>query len=116
VYHWDGDGVLRADGVVVLAPTAADVAHVTRFHDPGLVATFGFPVVFAAGGQEHESAVRSADCAVDHVPDPSRPIAGGSGKAGTATIRHGTMITFAPSKREYLIAARLCGELRVNDR
>jgi RNA polymerase sigma-70 factor (TIGR02960 family) len=47
VYHRDSAGVLRADGVVVLAPTGAGVARVTKFHDPALVTTFGFPDVFA---------------------------------------------------------------------
>jgi hypothetical protein len=43
VYHRDAAGALRADGVVVLAPTAAGVSRVIKFHDPGLVAMFGFP-------------------------------------------------------------------------
>jgi RNA polymerase sigma-70 factor (TIGR02960 family) len=47
VYHRDTAGVLRADGVVVLTPTAAGVSGVIKFHDPGLVATFGFPDVLA---------------------------------------------------------------------
>ncbi|MDR8411472.1 RNA polymerase subunit sigma-70 [Nonomuraea sp. 3-1Str] len=47
VYHRDGDGVLRADGVVLLAPTATGVSRVIKFHDPALVATFGFPDVLA---------------------------------------------------------------------
>ncbi|MFI5958075.1 RNA polymerase subunit sigma-70 [Cryptosporangium sp. NPDC051539] len=33
----------RADGVVVLAATAAGVSSVVKFHDPALVAAFGFP-------------------------------------------------------------------------
>jgi RNA polymerase sigma-70 factor (ECF subfamily) len=45
VYHRDTDGALRADGVVVLAPTATGVSQVVKFHDPALVATFGFPDV-----------------------------------------------------------------------
>ena len=45
VYHRDTDGALRADGVVVLAPTATGVSRVIKFHDPALVATFGFPDV-----------------------------------------------------------------------
>jgi RNA polymerase sigma-70 factor (ECF subfamily) len=45
VYHRDSGGVLRADGAVVLAPTATGVARVIKFHDPALVATFGFPDV-----------------------------------------------------------------------
>jgi RNA polymerase sigma-70 factor (ECF subfamily) len=43
VYHRDADGVLRADGVVVLAATATGVSRVIKFHDPALVTTFGFP-------------------------------------------------------------------------
>jgi RNA polymerase sigma-70 factor (TIGR02960 family) len=45
VYHRDTGGVLRADGVVVLAATASGVSRVIKFHDPALVATFGFPDV-----------------------------------------------------------------------
>jgi RNA polymerase sigma-70 factor (TIGR02960 family) len=45
VYHRDSGGVLRADGAVVLAPTATGVARVIKFHDPALVAAFGFPDV-----------------------------------------------------------------------
>jgi RNA polymerase sigma-70 factor, ECF subfamily len=47
VYHRDPAGALRADGLVVLAPTAAGVARVVKFHDPRLVAVFGFPAVLA---------------------------------------------------------------------
>ncbi|HST82167.1 MAG TPA: RNA polymerase subunit sigma-70 [Kineosporiaceae bacterium] len=47
VYHADTDGVLRADGAVVLAPTATGISRVIKFHDPALVATFGFPDVLA---------------------------------------------------------------------
>src|SRR5262245_6577022 len=47
VYHRDADSTLRAHGIVVLAPTANGVAHVIEFHDPALVATFGFPDVLA---------------------------------------------------------------------
>jgi RNA polymerase sigma-70 factor (TIGR02960 family) len=47
VYHRDAAGELRADGVVVLAATATGVSRVVKFHDPGLVAMFGFPPVFA---------------------------------------------------------------------
>lgn len=43
VYHRDSDGSLRADGVVVLAPTASGVSRVIKFHDPALVLMFGFP-------------------------------------------------------------------------
>ncbi|MBV9335426.1 MAG: RNA polymerase subunit sigma-70 [Solirubrobacterales bacterium] len=42
VYHRDADGALRADGVVVLAPTATGVSRVIKFHDPALVPAFGF--------------------------------------------------------------------------
>jgi RNA polymerase sigma-70 factor (TIGR02960 family) len=45
VYHRDADGTLRADGAVVLAPTATGVAAVVKFHDPALAAAFGFPDV-----------------------------------------------------------------------
>lgn len=45
VYHRDADGVLRADGVVVLTPTAHGVERVIKFHDPALATTFGFPDV-----------------------------------------------------------------------
>jgi RNA polymerase sigma-70 factor (ECF subfamily) len=42
VYNRDGDGTLRANGIVVLTPTATGVARVTAFHhDPALVAMFG---------------------------------------------------------------------------
>jgi RNA polymerase sigma-70 factor (TIGR02960 family) len=47
VYHADPDGVLRADGAVVLAPTATGIARVIKFHDPALVTMFGFPDVLA---------------------------------------------------------------------
>jgi hypothetical protein len=47
VYHRDAAGALRADGLVVLAPTASGVSRVVKFHDPGLVAVFGFPAVLA---------------------------------------------------------------------
>ncbi len=45
VYHRNTDGELRADGVVVLATTATGISGVVKFHDPALVATFGFPDV-----------------------------------------------------------------------
>jgi RNA polymerase sigma-70 factor (ECF subfamily) len=45
VYRRDTDGVLRADGVVVLTATATGVSAVIKFYDPALVATFGFPDV-----------------------------------------------------------------------
>ncbi|MFI7063563.1 RNA polymerase subunit sigma-70 [Kribbella sp. NPDC050124] len=47
VYHRDAGGTLRADGLVVLAPTATGVSRVIKFHDPALVPTFGFPAVLA---------------------------------------------------------------------
>ena len=47
VYHRDADGALRADGVVVLAATATGISRVTKFHDPALVAMFGFPTALA---------------------------------------------------------------------
>jgi hypothetical protein len=47
VYHRDEEGALRADGAVVLAPTATGVSHVIKFHDPALVLVFGFPEVLA---------------------------------------------------------------------
>jgi RNA polymerase sigma-70 factor (TIGR02960 family) len=47
VYHRDADGALRADGAVVLAPTATGVSRVIKFHDPALVTAFGFPDVLA---------------------------------------------------------------------
>jgi len=47
VYHRAADGALRADGAVVLAPTATGVSRVVKFHDPALVAMFGFPDVLA---------------------------------------------------------------------
>ncbi|WP_216898446.1 sigma-70 family RNA polymerase sigma factor [Nocardia alni] len=48
VYHRDANGVLRADGVVVLATTATGVSRVIKFHDPALVGAFGLPNVFAS--------------------------------------------------------------------
>jgi RNA polymerase sigma-70 factor (ECF subfamily) len=47
VYHRSADGELRADGAVVLTPTATGVSAVIKFHDPALVALFGFPDVLA---------------------------------------------------------------------
>jgi RNA polymerase sigma-70 factor (ECF subfamily) len=47
VYHRGADGTLRADGVVVLTPTATGVSRVIKFHEPALAATFGFPDVLA---------------------------------------------------------------------
>jgi RNA polymerase sigma-70 factor (ECF subfamily) len=55
VYRRDAGGSLRADGIVVLAATAAGVSSVIKFHDPALAAAFGFPDVLmhlpAAGTQ-----------------------------------------------------------------
>jgi RNA polymerase sigma-70 factor (ECF subfamily) len=45
VYRRDADGVHRPDGVVVLTATTTGVSQVIKFHDPTLVATFGFPEV-----------------------------------------------------------------------
>lgn len=53
VYHRDAAGVLRANGIVVLAATATGVSRVTACHDdPGLVALFGFPDVLADEADE----------------------------------------------------------------
>ncbi len=43
VYHRDDGGVLRAHGIVVLTATVTGVSRVVEFHDPALVAAFGFP-------------------------------------------------------------------------
>jgi RNA polymerase sigma-70 factor (TIGR02960 family) len=43
VYKRDTDDAHRAHGIVVLAPTATGISRVTEFHDPALVAMFGFP-------------------------------------------------------------------------
>ncbi|MGW6194724.1 RNA polymerase subunit sigma-70 [Kribbella sp. NPDC055110] len=51
VYHRDASGTLRADGVVVLAPTVTGVSRVIKFHDPALVATFDFPEVLPRWAQ-----------------------------------------------------------------
>jgi len=48
VYHRDPDSAVRAHGIVVLAPTPTGISRVIEFHDPALVATFGFPEVLAA--------------------------------------------------------------------
>ncbi|MFE9789781.1 RNA polymerase subunit sigma-70 [Nocardia salmonicida] len=48
VYRRDTSAVLRADGVVVLAPTATGVSRVVKFHDPALAEVFGFPRVLAS--------------------------------------------------------------------
>jgi RNA polymerase sigma-70 factor (ECF subfamily) len=47
VYNRHADGALRAHGIVVLTATAAGVSRVVEFHDPALVALFGFPDVLA---------------------------------------------------------------------
>jgi RNA polymerase sigma-70 factor (ECF subfamily) len=47
VYHRDADGALRADGAVVLAPTATGITRVIKFHDPTLARMFGFPDLLA---------------------------------------------------------------------
>ena len=47
VYHRDGDGTMRAHGIVVLAPTTTGVSRVIEFHDPALVVTFGFSELLA---------------------------------------------------------------------
>jgi RNA polymerase sigma-70 factor (ECF subfamily) len=44
VYHLDTNGTYAADGVVVLTATSAGISRVTKFHDPFLAATFGFPL------------------------------------------------------------------------
>jgi hypothetical protein len=43
----DTAGAVRADGVVVLAPTATGVSLVVKFHEPALATTFGHPDVTA---------------------------------------------------------------------
>jgi len=48
VYHRDAHGALRAHGIVVLTPTATGVSRVVEFHDPALVAMFGFPHLLEA--------------------------------------------------------------------
>ncbi|MEV0283747.1 sigma-70 family RNA polymerase sigma factor [Kribbella sp. NPDC050820] len=47
VYHRNANGEFRADGAVVLSPTPTGISSVIKFHDPALVARFGFPEVFA---------------------------------------------------------------------
>lgn len=47
VYHRSLDNTLRADGVVVLAPTMTGISRVIKFHDPRLVRAFGFPDLLA---------------------------------------------------------------------
>ncbi len=46
-YYRDADGVLRGSGIVTLTATATGIARVISFHDPTLVALFGFPDVLA---------------------------------------------------------------------
>jgi RNA polymerase sigma-70 factor (ECF subfamily) len=46
VFRRDAAGVLRADGIVVLTPTASGVSRVVAFHDPTLVVMFDFPEAF----------------------------------------------------------------------
>ncbi|WP_433759128.1 RNA polymerase subunit sigma-70 [Nocardia sp. CA-135398] len=47
VIYRDADGAFRANGIVVLAPTATSASQVVAFHDPALVAMFGFPDLLA---------------------------------------------------------------------
>ncbi len=47
VYRRNAGGTLRADGAVVLAPTATGISRVIKFHDRALVQAFGFPEVLA---------------------------------------------------------------------
>jgi RNA polymerase sigma-70 factor (ECF subfamily) len=44
-YHRGEDGVLRAFGIAVLDVTAAGIARIVVFGDPGLVTLFGLPLV-----------------------------------------------------------------------
>ena len=46
-YRRAANGELRASDLVVLAPTTAGVSRVVAFHDPALVALFGFPEALA---------------------------------------------------------------------
>ncbi|MCX4097655.1 RNA polymerase subunit sigma-70 [Nocardia sp. alder85J] len=45
IYRRDSCGTLCASGIVVLGATEAGIARVTAFHEPALVALFGFPAV-----------------------------------------------------------------------
>lgn len=45
VYHRDANGTMRAHGIVVLAPSATGISRVVEFHNPSLLATFGFAEV-----------------------------------------------------------------------
>jgi len=47
-YHRDEDGVLRAFGIAVLDITAAGIARIVVFGEPGLVTLFGLPLVVEA--------------------------------------------------------------------
>ncbi len=47
VYRRDAGGALRADGAVVLAPTATGISRVIKFHEPALVLRFGLPGALA---------------------------------------------------------------------
>ena len=48
-YRRDDDGVLRAFGIAVLDVTAAGIARIVVFGEPGLVTLFGLPLVDQAG-------------------------------------------------------------------
>ena len=48
VYHRDADGTMRGHGIVVLAATESGVSAVVEFHDPALLAVFGFPKVLSS--------------------------------------------------------------------
>ncbi|WP_062996616.1 RNA polymerase subunit sigma-70 [Nocardia mikamii] len=60
VYHRSADGVLRADGIVVLAATAGGVSRVVKFHDPALVALFGHPDSIADRAEVSDARAGSA--------------------------------------------------------
>jgi RNA polymerase sigma-70 factor, ECF subfamily len=47
-YRRDDDGVLRAFGIAVLDVTAAGIARIVVFGDPGLVTLFGLPLIAEA--------------------------------------------------------------------
>ena len=44
-YHRDEDGTMRAFGIAVLDASAAGIARIVVFGDPGLVTLFGLPLV-----------------------------------------------------------------------
>jgi RNA polymerase sigma-70 factor (ECF subfamily) len=44
-YWRDGDGAYQAYGIVVLTTTSTEIARITVFADPGLLARFGLPPV-----------------------------------------------------------------------